>query len=184
MWLSYLYSLGCDDTIAHDIVQEMYIKVDAYIKRKNADIMFNENEVNYYFFWITLKNLYFDYRRKKSKDPLVYYSNVSDVNDAPLPDEYEDKDDYDMHRAVIEWYDSKDYIEITEADDLIYYDKEQLNNYYLRKVFEECFLEKKKVSELSRDTKITYWSLRNTIKIIKNQIQELYEARNSTREDI
>lgn len=184
MWLSYLYSLGCDETIAQDIVQEMYIKVDSYIKRRNADIMFNKNEVNYYFFWITLKNMYFDYRRKKSKDPIVYVEQVTPVRDMPLPDEYEDVDNYDMHRAVIEWYDSKDYIDITQAEDLITYDKEQLNNYYLRKIFEECFLDGKKVSELSRDTKITYWSLRNTIKIIKNQINELYETRNNTREDI
>ena len=70
------------------------------------------------------------------------------------------------------------------SEELLEYDREQLNKYYLRKVFEECFLNKKSVSELSRNTNITYWSLRNTIKIIKKQIKKTYEARRQTGADI
>jgi len=180
-WLSYLYSLGCNEAIAEDIIQEMYIKVDAYIKKHNADIMFNDNEVNYYFFWVTLKNMYTDYHRKRVKDPLVYVDEVHDVVEAS---EYEVREDYDYHRAIMEWFESKDYEEMCNSEDLITYDQKKLNEYYLRKIFEECFINGKKVSELSRDTNITYWSLRNTIKIIKKQIKKNYEARNPFREDI
>lgn len=180
-WLSYLYSLGCNEAIAEDIIQEMYIKVDAYIKKHNADIMFNDDEVNYYFFWVTLKNMYTDHHRKRVKDPLVYVDEVHDVVEAA---EYEVREDYDYHRAIMEWFESKDYEEMCNSEDLITYDQKKLNEYYLRKVFEECFINGKKLSELSRDTNITYWSLRNTIKIIKKQIKKNYEARNPFREDI
>jgi RNA polymerase sigma factor (sigma-70 family) len=180
-WLSYLYSLGCDKDIANDIVQDMYIKVDSYIKKHNADIMFNESEVNYYFFWVTLKNMYTDYHRKDKRDPLVF---VEEVHDVIQPEDFDIVEDYDLHRAIMEWYESEDYEQMCNSEELLHYDREKLNNYYLRKIFEECFLNGKKVSELSRDTNITYWSLRNTIKIIKNQIKQRYEDRQRLRDDI
>ena len=57
-----------------------------------------------------------------------------------------------------------------------WYNSENSNIYedeYYKKIFEEIFIEKKSVSELSRESKITYWSLRNAIKIIKKQINDL-----------
>ena len=35
IWLNYLKSFGCDSETAKDIVQEMYIKVDTYLKKTN-----------------------------------------------------------------------------------------------------------------------------------------------------
>ena len=85
----------------------------------------------------------------------------------------------------MDWFEDADYEQMCNSDqELLQYDRNKLNKYYLRKVFEECFLNKKSVMELSRDTNITYWSLRNTIKIIKKQIKKTYEARGLTREDI
>ena len=95
-----------------------------------------------------------------------------------------DADDYEMHVAIMGWFEDPDYEIMCNSEELLEYDREQLNKYYLRKVFEECFLNKKSVSELSRNTNITYWSLRNTIKIIKKQIKKTYEARRQTGADI
>lgn len=183
VWLSYLKSMGCDEFVADDLVQSMYLKVDTYIKKHNADIMFNETEVNYYFFWITLKNLYTDFHRKRINSPIVYVPEVSDSVEDDVFDL--DDDDYEMHVAVMEWFEDQDYEQMCNDDqEILEYDHKKLNKYYLRKIFEECFLNKKSVSELSRDTNITYWSLRNTIKIIKKQIQKTYETRRQTRNDI
>lgn len=182
VWLSYLLSMGCDYNVAQDLTQEMYIKVDRYIKRHNADIMFDEEQINYYFFWVTLKNMYTDYHRKRVKDPLVF---VGEVHDSVEDEVFElPKEDYDMHVAMMDWFEDQDYEKMNNSDqELLDYDRDKLNKYYLRKVFEECFLNKKSVMELSRNTNITYWSLRNTIKIIKKQIRKTYEARRHNRED-
>lgn len=175
--------MGCDSFLADDLVQNMYIKVDAYLKKHNADIMFNETEVNYFFFWVTLKNIYTDYHRKRISDPVVYVEEVSDTIQEDLL--VLDEDDYEMHAAIMDWFEDSDYEQMCNSDqEILEYDRKKLNNYYLRKVFEECFLNKKSVMELSRNTNITYWSLRNTIKLIKKQIQKNYEARQSTRKDI
>ena len=181
VWLSYLYSYGCDQHIAEDIVQSMYIKVDAYLKKYNSDIMFNDTELNYFFFWVMLKNMYTDYHRKRVRDKIVY---VGEVDDVVAPDIEIDTDQYDMHCAIMEWFEDEDYNDMCNSEDVLQYDREKLNKYYMRKVFEECFLNERKVSEFSRDTNITYWSLRNTIKAIKKQIKKKYEIRGYIRKDI
>jgi hypothetical protein len=98
IWLEIVESFKVNKDTAKDIVSEMYIKVQTYIQNKKADILYNDNEINYYFIYLTLRNLV--------------------------------------------------------------------------------------LAEFSRESKITYWSLRNTLKIIKNQIRLDYENRNDTRNDI
>lgn len=175
--------MGCDEVLADDLVQEMYLKVDRYIKKHDADIMYNESEVNYFFFWVTLRNLYMDYHRKRVNSPLIYVEEIHDN----IEDEVTQlsKDDYEMHVAIMDWFEDEDYEHMCNSDqELLQYDLKKLDKFYLRKVFEECFLNKKSLMEFSRDTNITYWSLRNTVKIIKKQIKKTYEARRSTRKDI
>ena len=45
-------------------------------------------------------------------------------------------------------------------------------------VFEEIFIHNKSISQLSRDTNISYYSLYNTVKNIKEQINKFYESKN------
>ena len=40
-------SFGCNDAIAEDLVQEMYIKIIIKVK-KGLDIRYNEKEINYF----------------------------------------------------------------------------------------------------------------------------------------
>ena len=175
--------MGCDSFVADDLVQEMYIKVDRYIEKHNADIMYDEDEVNFFFFWVTLKNIYMDYHRKRLNDPVVYVETVHDVVQDDIFNF--DKDDYEQHVAIMDWFEDKDYEQMRNDDkEVLDYDSNKLNKFYHRYIFEQCFLNRKSIMELSRDTNITYWSLRNTIKIIKKQIKKVYEARRPTREDI
>ena len=53
-----------------------------------------------------------------------------------------------------------------------------MEKYYLRRIFKEVFLNKIQITKLAKDTNITYWSLRNTIKIIKKQIGAKREESN------
>ena len=64
------------------------------------------------------------------------------------------------------------------------FSSDKMHVYYLRRIFKEVYLEGQKLAKFSRDTKITYWSLRNTLKTVKHQIKKNYENRNGTRENI
>ena len=62
-------SFGLDKMTAEDIVQNMYIKIHGW-SEKNKDktkIMYNKDEVNYYFVFKTLRTLFYDYTRKVSR---------------------------------------------------------------------------------------------------------------------
>jgi hypothetical protein len=115
--------------------------------------MYNKDEINHYFFYITLQNLYYDSLRKKK----VTFEELDDIE--LIDEEYYEQDITKEVDAILRWYNSSG-------------DNVSENEYY-RKIFEEVFIEKKSVSELSRESKITYWSLRNAVKIIKKQIQDL-----------
>lgn len=175
--------MGCDSYVADDLVQEMYIKVDRYIEKHNADIMFDENEVNFYFFWVTLRNLYMDYHRKRVNSPIAYVDELYDVIDEEVV--HLDKDDFEKHAAIMEWFEDKDYEDMCNSDKhYLLYDKKKLDKFYLRRIFEDCYLNKKPLLKFSREANITYWSLRHTFRIIKKQIKQVYEARRSTGKDI
>jgi len=55
-WARIVQSFGCK-TEAEDIVQEMYIRLDKYIKP--------DQKITSSFVWITLRNIYFDFLKKE-----------------------------------------------------------------------------------------------------------------------
>ena len=88
-WLKYVKSFGCPDEIAEDYVQEMYIKIYNYSQIKNNDLMYDGEEVNYFFIYVTLKNMYFDDLRRSKKKIII---NIDDIVLVEEPSDYsEDK---------------------------------------------------------------------------------------------
>lgn len=153
LWLKYLNKLGCQND-CEDIVQEMYIKIYNYLQKYDRNLMYNDEEVNYYFVYVTLQNLYYDTIKKKKP-------NLTELEDIEVVDEeYVEVDITKELDAILKWYNSDDNDNVAGKE-------------YYRRIFEEIFIERKPVSELSRESTITYWSLRNAVKIIKKQIQEL-----------
>ena len=65
LWIKMLVKLGCKVDVAKDIVQEMYLKLHKLVKDPKR-IMYGD-DVNRYFVWVTLKNMYFSYLKKGNK---------------------------------------------------------------------------------------------------------------------
>ena len=162
-WIKYVKSFGCPDDIAEDYVQEMYIKIFNYSQKKDNDLMYDQNEVNYFFVYVTLKNMYYDNLRKKKNLITV------DLSDDFIQDEMEyTEGDFNLKNdAVCLWIDklNKDIELISE------YNRKKANLLYIKFIYDKIFVEQMSVSELSREVGITYWSLRNTMLIIKDQIK-------------
>ena len=176
-------SWGCNPDTADDLISEMYVKVYNYIKNTNSDIAYDGDDVNIYFIYITLRNMFYDLKRKEKRNQFVDdydFTQIEEVEEYP----YISEDDFEKHCAIIDWFEDNDFFELSEKEDsLLEYDRQKLSKYYLRKIFEEVFFKQQKVTELSRNTNITYWTLRNTIKIIKKQIKNNYEIRRLNRKD-
>jgi len=144
-WVRIVKSFGCNHTIAEDIVQEMYIKIH-YRLKDDLNIMYNENEINYYYVYRTLQTLFYDLKRKEKNITLV---NIDDVNiDAPISDVNYEKP-YDKIQD--------------ELSKMFWYD---------RKVF-EIINEGESIAEFSRKSLIHYYSLYNTYNKVKNKLKKL-----------
>ena len=166
LWLNYMESFKCKKDLQEDFVQEMYIRIFDYIQRTDNDIMYNETEINFYFVYVTLKNLYGDYLRKLNKNPLV------ELVDFEFNLEVNYNKEFIFERqteAVNKWVEELNF-ELNKVSDFTI---EKSNLSYINFIFEQAFLKNKSISELSRETNITYWSLRNTVLNIKKQIKEL-----------
>lgn len=163
MWLKYIRSFGCNDHTAEDYVHEMYIKLFLYSQKKENSLMYNETELNYFFIYVVLKNMWLDHVRKQRK--II----TADLNDDLIQDETEYiEDDFDLKNdAVNAWVVNLD----LEIESLKEYTREKASLLYFKFIYEKIFLERISISELSREVGITYFSLRNTVLIIKEQIK-------------
>lgn len=65
-WINMVLSFGCDYDDAQDIVQSMYLRIHRYVKDEKK-IMYNDEEVNRFFIYVTLKNMYFTFVKLKNK---------------------------------------------------------------------------------------------------------------------
>lgn len=176
-WLEIVESFNVNSDTAKDIVSEMYIKVQTYIENKNADIYYNGSEINYYFIYLTLRNLVYDLKRAEKKISFIEFSQ-NEIDDIEL--EYKElPDNFKKLESIIQWYENPEYLEMLENETkLENFSSDKMHIYYLRRIFKEVYLDGKKLAKFSRESKITYWSLRNTLKIIKNQIRNEFKNRN------
>lgn len=162
IWVKYVISFGCDPEIAEDYVQEMYLKIYSYSERNDNDLMYNENEINYFFIYVTLKNMYYDNNRKNSKVILVDFEKIE------IPEEeYSEMKFNEQMNKVKSWE-----LQINdEIKNIKTYTRSKANLCYIKFIYDKIFKENMSITDLSNEVGISYWSLRNTIQIIKQQIK-------------
>ena len=87
LWIKMLVNLGCGVEDAKDLVQDMYIRLHDLVKDPKR-IMYGD-EVNRYYVWITLRNMYFSSLKKKRNN--IFYE-LRDTDDVEL-NEYDSLED-------------------------------------------------------------------------------------------
>jgi len=168
-WLDYVKSFGCSNDIAEDYVQDMYLKIYSYSQRKDNNIMFDENQVNFYFVYVVLKNMYTDDLRKNKK----HLTTDLSVDIPEEIKEYSEVDFYLKNDAKDVWLNRLN----SELESIEDYTRQKANLTYIKFIFQKVFVEQIHISELSREVGITYWSLRNTVLIIKEQIKNEVQSK-------
>lgn len=143
-WCEIVESFGCNPETAEDIVQEMYLKIGKLVE-KGTDISYGDG-VNYFYVFRTLTSIFLDYKRKESKTGLIGLDEIDmqfqDEEEVPFQKQY---DKILEGLAELYWYD--------------------------RKVF-EIIENGESISELSRKTNISYYSLYNTYKKVKKYLKD------------
>jgi len=75
LWISMGLSMGIPSHLVEDFVQEMYLRLNKYVKTPDK-IMYNENDVNKFYVYITIKNLYNDYLKQRNKHKMVRIDDI------------------------------------------------------------------------------------------------------------
>ena len=143
-WIDIVRSFGgLRETEVEDIVSELYILLIRNTQ-KGVDFSFND-DINYYYCYRILRGLYVDLIRKKIRVSFVTLDNVKITEESTVNyDEVFEK--IQLALKQIYWYDRKVYEIIDEGVS---------------------------VSELSRKSQISYYSLYNTLKRVKTKLKEL-----------
>jgi len=93
LWITMVLSMGASPDVAEDLVQSMYLRLYKYISDPKR-IMFNDKEINKFFVYVTLRNIYLDYRKLGSKYNFCEIDN--DVTSGNQEDEYNEISERDM----------------------------------------------------------------------------------------
>lgn len=148
-WVDIVSTFGCTRTIAEDITQEMYIKIQLQVE-KGLDITY-EDDINYYYIFKTLKSLFLDLKRKQKGIVMV-----------SIDDEYVKS----MGKAIA--------TEDVNFDSAYQDVEDELSKMYWwnRKVF-EIVNEGESIAEFSRKSKISYTILYNAYRKVKKKLTKL-----------
>jgi len=178
-WHRIVLSFGCKESIAEDIVQEMYIRIHTYIT-KGVDISY-EDDINHMYIYRTLRALFIDLHRKEKKiiktniDNLINYLNVEDVGSVEFNSKYTKEFDKKKLESL------SNTIHVGEAKQISVCDAmQQMDNllektfWYDRTVF-EIISGGMSIAELARKTNISYYSLYFTYKRVKDLIKNNIE---------
>lgn len=142
-WVQIVRSFGMHN-YPEDIVQNMYLKIHKWQGKYDNSIMYNESEINEYFIFKVLRNLFLDYHKTKKIviDRTFYEPSISDIS------KYISKHEFEERLKIVQ----------NEIKTWHLYDQ---------KIYELIFLENKSMLELSKQTGIDYYSIYRSVKKIK-----------------
>ena len=166
-WMSMAMSICRDKNLAKDLVQDMYLRLNRYID--NPERIMKNDEINSFFVYITLRNLFYDYKKDKNnnnssfEEYKSYYTKDSDetvvAKFATLP---EDRETDDLMEEA--------YHKISEA----IYKEVSTWHWYDEKLFKLYFLTDNSLRDIAKDTKISLTSIYNSCKNYKKIIEEKF----------
>jgi DNA-directed RNA polymerase specialized sigma24 family protein len=142
-WLNTTLKMGCTKEEAEDIVGDMYINVGTMLNN-GLDISYGD-EVNYFYIYRALRNAFINFKKKQLKE----HSISIDLTDEIKQPEYIDFESVneEVEKALEEfhWYDRKVY---------------------------NLIMDKYSIRELSEKTNISYHSLYNTYRGVKDKLKD------------
>jgi RNA polymerase sigma factor (sigma-70 family) len=154
LWIKMLINLGCDNTTAKDIVQNMYLRLHKLVKDEDR-IMYND-DVNRYFVYTTLRNMYFSYL-KKANSYSIY----------PLFETEDYSEDIDELNNIL---DENAYFRFL-IDKI--YDMVDSWEVYDKKLFDLYFIRGQSLRRISKGSKIGLSSIHNSVLNYKEKLREL-----------
>lgn len=202
-WIGMAMSFKISRDDAMELVQGMYIKMNDYVKDVDK-IMYDGDEVNTFYVYVTLKNLYYSTyhlsgNKGRYKSPKLIFTDFSEFNNS---DNF--KEDYLEAGQVTEAYSKKEFltsvdfeeeneeIESMKLFDELFGDLEKRIDkitsdwhWYDKRLFDLYHKKNMSMRKISKGTNISLSSVFNTLKTAKSKIrielQKDYNKYNSSK---
>ena len=142
-WINTVLKMGASQYEAEDVVGSMYLILGQMLN-KGLNISYGD-DVNYFYIYKTLKTSYLQMCLKKKKENKISIDLVFDLE-------------------------SGEYIDFNEANETVEAELKKLH-WYDRKVY-NMIQDEYSITELSRKTNITYHSLYNTFRKVKDRLKQ------------
>lgn len=157
-WYNMAMSFDISSEQAKELVQEMFVRIFDYVKEPQK-IMYNDTEVNTFYIYITLRNLYYaNIHTSRKKNPIVHSTDeITDVNFKGMyEDSLENIEEKKEAEALFERVENL-------VEDWYWYDKGIFSLYYHKGM---------SMRHIARATKISLSSIFNTLKNAKEAIRQ------------
>ena len=107
LWIKMVINMGCDKHIAEDIVQSMYLRIHRLVTDEKK-IMYNDDEVNRFFIYVTLKNMFVDYVKARNKYTFFEYMETDDIEEGLEDIEFDEQEAFhnlvdSMSSEIMSW---------------------------------------------------------------------------------
>ena len=163
-WVKMAKAFKISEDKANELVQDMYLRMHDYTKDVKR-IMYNEKEINTFYIYITLRNLYYSkFTSYKKKNKTILFSDIDEENFKHIInkmsydiDEFEDN--YKKKVNLEALYNKIDSV----IEDWYWYDK-KLTKLYLNTDMS--------MRDISKETKISLSSIFNTLTNAKEKIRK------------
>lgn len=163
-WVQMAKSFKLSDNDANELVQEMYIAIDKYVKDVD-DVMYNENEINTFYIYTTLRNLFWQKRHKGNtgtKTPKIVYEN--ELIDSKIEQEKAMYQQYLLREQIADTSNESEELDLDIHNMIVGVDEKVSEwNWYNRKIFYLYFWLGIPMRRLSKSTTISLSSIFNTI---------------------
>ena len=158
-WIAMGLSIGIPKHLVEDFVHELYLRFNKYIKDVKK-IMYNETEVNKFYVYVTLKNLWTDYSKAKGKHKIIRL------------------DDYEVTYEIVDGEsENYNYAKHSAEEKIINKIKSEVENWehwYDRKLFKIYYETDISMRKLAKETNISVTSILNSCKNYKEMIQSKF----------
>jgi hypothetical protein len=152
LWIAMGLSLGIPRDLVEDFIHEMYLRLDKYIKDPEK-IMYNDTDVNKFYIYVTLKNLWNSYLKERSKRNVLRIDDLDVVYEIVEPNNFE----FELKKQKAE----------EAMVDKIKKEVDSWDNWYDQKLFKIYYESDISMRKLSKDTHISVTSIFNSCKNYK-----------------
>lgn len=161
-WIKIALSICKDKTLANDLVQEMYLRIEKYIK--DIDRITTNDKISSLYIYVTIRNLYFKHQNSKKRKIIYQYKDYDSFDDNDVFNNDTDSIENDLELLEMEKAHKKIMEKILQEISTWHW--------YDEKLFKLYFFTNKSLRNIASETRISLTSIYNSCKNYKEILTE------------